>query len=167
MTIPVSTKSKQDYGTDPEFARAVEKRFGPIAWDLAAGAENALAPLYFSEEQDSLEQDWSGLHGNLWLNPPYKHILPWARKCRETRLDLDARILLLVPASVGSEWFAEHAWGHATILFLRPRLTFAGEAMPYPKDCMLCAYRGRWFDDAFKLGRASAPDDHVQLWRWK
>lgn len=49
-------------------------------------------------------------------------------------------ILMLVPASVGTHWFAQHVVPHAHVLYLAPRLTFVGETAPYPKDLMLCVY---------------------------
>jgi len=131
-------KSKQDYGTPWEFIRAVEARFGPITFDLAAHAGNAKHFFYYTEEEDSLAQDWHLLEGNLWLNPEFRKITPWAAKCA-AECALGARVPFLVPASVGSNWFADHVYGHALVLPVRPRLSFDGKS-PYPKDMMLCMY---------------------------
>lgn len=46
---------------------------------------------------------------------------------------------LLVPASVGSRWFAEHVHGWARVLALSGRLSFDGIA-PFPKDLILAVY---------------------------
>ena len=94
-----------------------------------------------------------GLKGNAWLNPEYRHIAPWAKKCAKTRLDRGAqKILLLVPASVGSNWFQRHCWEKSLVLLLNPRLTFVGHTHPYPKDLCLCVY-------------GVAPG--IDIWRWK
>src|SRR5574338_761749 len=102
--------SCQTYQTDPEFIAAVIKRFGVLNWDLAAEAGNAQAPKFITPEQDSFQVDWDklgeeDLPGNLWLNPPFSNIRPWAQKCANYRGS--GRVLFLVPASVGSNWLAD------------------------------------------------------------
>lgn len=131
--------SKQDYGTPPEFIRAVEERFGPIAFDLAASAENTVAPAYFDEEADSLKQDWWKLEGNLWLNPPFAHIEPWAAKCEEVR-HRQGWLFFLTPASVGCNWFERHLHRKAYVIGVSPRLTFVGESHGYPKDLSISLF---------------------------
>lgn len=127
--------SRQDYCTPAVFLDAVRARFGRLDWDLASTSTNAVAPLRLD---DSLNQDWGRIHGNLWLNPPFGDIAPWARKCAATPCGPDRRILLLTPASVGAKWF-DHVWGHAKVFALRGRLSFDGKT-PFPKDCMLSVY---------------------------
>jgi phage N-6-adenine-methyltransferase len=146
-------KSKQDYGTPTDFLQAVTDRFGPLAWDLAATAYNRVAPHFISEEENSFIKDWHLLDPGklLWLNPPFDRIEPWACKCRAESL-MGARILFLVPASVGSNWYANYIHGRALVLFLSPRLKFGGCEDPYPKDLMLAAF-------SFVPG--------FECWRWK
>lgn len=130
-------KSEGEYGTPRIFLQAVEKKFGPLVHDLAADHKNKACESYFSKETDALKQDWRALGtGNLWLNPPFSWIEPWAKKCK-LEGDRGANIFLLVPASVGSKWHREHVHLKATIYYLYGRLTFVGETTPYPKDCML------------------------------
>lgn len=148
--------SKQDYSTPPDFMRAIRGRFGKIYFDLAASPENAKSEYFFSEREDSLRQAWP-LCGNLWLNPPFKNIGVWAAKCAQWARGLDqasnARLLFLVPASVGSNWFADFVWGHAQVIFLNGRISFDGKN-PFPKDCMLCVY-------------GSLPWEDNYVWHWK
>lgn len=133
--------SKQDYATPPEFIEAVVKRFGRISYDLAASPENTKSEHYFSEAQNSLAQDWHSLSdgvANLWLNPPFDNISPWALKCAEEG-QRGARILFLTPASIGANWFAKHVHNKALVLALNGRICFDGKN-PYPKDCILSCY---------------------------
>ena len=130
-------QSRQDYGTPRRFLDAVERRFGPMAVDLASTPENAKAPSRV--DGDSLLANWSLLSGNLWLNPPFADIAPWARKCYE-EVTMQSEIYLLVPASVGTNWFRDWVFQKAYVMFLSPRLTFEGCSDPYPKDLMLCRY---------------------------
>jgi phage N-6-adenine-methyltransferase len=146
-------KSFQAYETPLEFIDAVKKRFGikHFAYDLAASAANTKATLYFDEAVDSLKQDWSKLRGDLWLNPPYAHIAPWAEKCAASAINGSRRrIFLLVPAAVGSNWFAQHVDGKALVLLLNGRICFDGKA-PYPKDCILAVYGAK---------------PGYEVWRW-
>ncbi len=133
--------SKQDYQTPKAFMEVVIARFGMIAHDLAADKDNAQSQIsFFSKEEDSLGHDWNGLSGNLWLNPPFSDITPWAKKCSE--YTGEGRILFLVPASVGSNWFHNYVNGKAFVLGVNPRLTFVGCSTPYPKDLILAVYGG-------------------------
>jgi hypothetical protein len=147
--------SKQTYETPPEFITAVERRFGVIDFDLSAtdGAQKGSHwhLQHFNPEQDSLLQDWAELRipaddeANAddparvaWLNPPFANIRPWAAKCEGVRL-LSRWTLLLVPASIGTGWYADHVLGKAMVFGIS-RITFLGTDGPYPKDLMLCAY---------------------------
>lgn len=132
-------RSKQDYETPAEFIEAVKSRLNISRFevDLAASGNNAKAAVYIDEETNSLEQcwiDWTG-PGWAWLNPPFGHIEPWARKCAKSGI----KIAFLVPAGVGANWFRDWVDGKALVLFLNGRLSFDGIA-PYPKDCILCLY---------------------------
>lgn len=152
-------RSRQDYGTPDDFLDAVERRFGSLTWDLAASEANTVvADRYYSESDDATEADWSARlteRDLAWLNPPFGAIgnvwaplvLYWTRRIP------GLRVLMLVPASVGSDWFARYVHGRALVLALSPRLTFAGERDPYPKDLALCCY-------GFGAGG-------FDVWRWK
>ncbi len=135
-------RSRQDYGTPWDFIHAVEKRFGKIVCDLAAHAGNAKCDAYLTPEVDSLSLPWADLYpsGTLWLNPEFSDLEPWAEKCAFESLTRHGLILLLTPASVGSNWFAAHVNRKAMVLGLSPRLQFEGTTAPYPKDLSLSVY---------------------------
>ncbi len=149
-------RSKQDYGTPWPFIRAVEAKWGMILHDLACTRANAKAPsgYYFDEGIDALKQSWADDFpaGNLWLNPPFANIDPWAEKCAVEGPMRHGLIFLLTPASIGTDWFANRVWRRARVLGISPRLTFEGTEDPYPKDLMLSIF-----------GRAT---DGFDVWRW-
>lgn len=149
-------KSKQTYETPPEFMRAVEKRFGPFDFDLACVPETAKAKKFYTPEDDSLIQPWHKLRGVLWLNPPYDNISIWAMKCAQ-QSRLGAKILFLVPASVGSNWHAQYVHNIAHVCLLNGRIQFVGAKDPYPKDCILACYGMR--NEGMEPG--------YSVWRWK
>lgn len=158
--ISSGTDSKQDYQTPWEFIHAVESKFGEIGFDLAADAANSKAgrgpigPLnFYSELDNSLIQPWHTLSGNLWLNPPFKRVSPWAHKCAE-EASLGAKILLLTPAAVDTNWWRDFVHEKARVLFLSPRIQFDGAGDPFMKPLSLACYN-------FSLPKWYEP------WRWR
>ena len=140
-------RSEQEVRTPPEFLTAVKCLLGTKGFgiDLAASKENATAPSYFTEDDDSLNIDWAGYIGIsawAWLNPPYAHIEPWVKKAAKERRHLSnyAGIAMLVPASTGANWWRDYVDRTAHVLLLNGRLTFVGHTAPYPKDCALLLY---------------------------
>jgi DNA (cytosine-5)-methyltransferase 1 len=140
-------QSKQDYQTPNEFMHAARKRLHIpyFGWDLAASKDNAQAEKYFTEAQNSLAQSWSSLYYNaampewLWLNPPYANIKPWVEKAAIESAN-GAHIAMLIPASVGANWWSDYVEHNSYQLFLNGRITFMGCTTPYPKDCALLLY---------------------------
>jgi phage N-6-adenine-methyltransferase len=151
-------RSIQTYSTPPEFIDAVKRKFkvDSFSYDLAASEENTKARFFFCEEEDSLKQDWSKINGDCWLNPPYSRIGPWAEKCAKTRSDwmlqgVEGRIFFLVPAAVGSNWFAQYVDARAAVYLLNGRISFDG-LHPFPKDNLLAVY---------------GPTPRYEVWSWK
>lgn len=135
-------RSKQDYATPQSFIDALAVRYGgPCLFDLAASHSNAKAPFFFTEEDDALSKDWTKLgdhpslggKGFVFLNPPFARIEPWACKLANECARLPRWTNMLVPASVGSNWFQQNVHGKLRFEPI-PRLTFVGETTPYPKD---------------------------------
>lgn len=138
-------KSRQDYQTPPAFLRAVRCTLGimDFAFDFAASPENAVVGRYYTEADNGLVQSWR-VTGPLewgWLNPPFSHIEPWVEKSfRESSADGGPRVAMLLPASVGSNWWRDWVHGKASVRFLNGRIQFVGAKDPYPKDCALLLY---------------------------
>ncbi len=131
--VSTGAKSVQEVKTPAEFLAAVRWRFGEFSWDLAADETNHVTPKWFgpgsTQNTDSFAHCWMGLPGGLmWLTPPFRKIAPWAAKCAEVASEaMGRRIALLVPAAVGSNWFAKYVDKQALVLFLSPRLNFNGD----------------------------------------
>lgn len=149
-------RSVQEVGTPREFLDAVETRFGKLDFDLAANDDNSVCgPFFYGPgsmySDDALTTWWGGKPVFHWLNPPYSKIEPWAKKCATDRHP-EGRIAFLIPAAVGTNYFATYIHDKALVLFLSPRLTFVGHAQSYPKDLILAVY-------GEKPG--------YECWRWK
>ena len=131
--------NNQDCETPRDFIAAVEAKFGPIAWDLAAQANTCKArdPLaYFDRAHDSLIQDWAacGTLGRTWLNPPFANLKPWLVKAHACRA-ISAPLVLL-PASVCTEYFDAFVRWRAMVYEVTPR-PFAREV----RDVILADFR--------------------------
>lgn len=131
-------RSEQTIGTPPALLAAVGRKFGAIVFDLACTADNAVAENFYAlEHGDSLVREWPRAgQGLCWLNPPFGKIVPWAQRCASS----GAHVAMLVPASVGSNWFRDHVLRRAMVYALSPRVRFVGHTHPFPKDLILCVY---------------------------
>jgi phage N-6-adenine-methyltransferase len=90
-----------DRATSPEVFDPLHARFN-FSIDVAAAEHNAKVPLYFSIDDNGLEQSWAG--HRVWCNPPYSSIAPWVEKawaeCGSAEL-----IVMILPANR-----TEQAW---------------------------------------------------------
>lgn len=131
-------RSTQNVGTPPELLDAVRDRFGELTFDLAASHENAVCAKYFTEYDDALVQSWpTGLN---WLNPPFGNIGAWVKKAyAESQLQPHCRVIMLVPASVSTNWYRDYVDGKAYCIPIR-RVKFVGHDQVFPKDMMLIVY---------------------------
>ncbi len=143
MTEDKPPDNPQNWATPPEFMAAIEKRFGKPGFDLAASIENAKAEHFYTEQDDSLKQDWvtpKGLDPLVrYANPPFRNIKEWAEKCESVRF-LPRLTLLLVPASVDSNWFDDHVHNKGHWFGLKGRIKFVGATNQYMKPIMLVLY---------------------------
>ena len=153
--------SKQDYATPPEFLSAVKKllHIEDFDIDLAASEENSVAVAFYDETYGSLKRigDWLIYpDGWAWCNPPYSHIAPWVEKAYKESL-LGAKVTMLLPASVGSNWWRDWVHHKAVAVLLNGRISFVGHTTPYPKDLALLLY-----DEADTHGISP----YYTIWSW-
>lgn len=82
-----------DRRTPPALFRKLNDRYG-FTLDVAASAENALCPDYFSHRLDGLLQPWCG---RVWCNPPYSRLEAWVVKAWDevSKGNCDLAVLLL------------------------------------------------------------------------
>lgn len=148
-------RSEQVVCTPPELLMAVTKRLciGNFVWDLAASQDNKVCDSCWTEEDNALEQSWNMIAGWNWCNPPFGKMEPWVKKAAEESWR-GAYTVMLVPASVGANWWLTWVEGYAYQSFLNGRITFVGHDKPYPKDCAILLYTPWGF-----LGH--------EIWSWK
>lgn len=116
--------SGRHWGTPPEVFDPLHREFD-FTLDPCATADSAKCPLFFTEEQNGLEQSWEG--HRVFMNPPYgRGIYPWTRKARES----GTLVVGLLPASTDLSWWHEDILGHAEIRYLRGRVRYLTDG-PY------------------------------------
>lgn len=96
--------------------------------DVAASAENAKCPRFYTEQNCGLSASWAG--ERVYCNPPFSDIAPWIQKAwAETRAEL---VVMLLPANrteqgwwqTGIEPFRDQALSPLTTEFLSGRIRF-------------------------------------------
>lgn len=106
--------------------------------DIAADADNAKAPRYYTVEDNALQQEWNCTNG--WLNPPYGRIIGQftQRAIEQVENGNAERITLLVPARTDTNWFQELADWATHIHFIKGRIKFENpekgntQSAPFP-----------------------------------
>lgn len=174
-------KGNNNASTPMVFINAVVKKFGELGVDLAANIGNHKAPLWLGPGStvapklgqpppyNSFDFDWHTFSSLCWLNPPFTNITPWVRKCA-AEVQLGARILLLVPASVGANWYWDWVVPYADVYSVG-RMVFDdcydkhGELItdPYPKDLILCRYD---WTTKYVTGKGNGVAELIR-WRWQ
>jgi len=99
--------------------------------DVCSTPENAKCRRFFTEEDDGLQQEWTGA---CWMNPPYgRQIARWVEKAFKSSLD-GALVVCLVPARTDTQWWHQYVTRASDIRFLRGRLKFGGaeNSAPFP-----------------------------------
>lgn len=132
--------SEQVVCTPKDFLAALKGKLGieQFTIDLAADEYNTVAQTFYGEEDDSLVQEWAK-PGWCYCNPPYADIEPWVAK-GWIESQSGANIAMLLPASVGSNWWKTYVHNKGYVLLASPRLTFVGHTSPYPKDLVVVLY---------------------------
>lgn len=126
--------------TPPDFYARLDAEFA-FTLDAAASSDNALAPTYYTEDDDGLRQDWTG---TVWCNPPYgRTIGRWLAKGRRSAESGSADVVvMLVPARTDTAYWHEHVMRADEVRLVAGRLRFSGaDQAPFP--CAVVVFRGR------------------------
>lgn len=118
------------WSTPQDFFDALNSIFN-FTLDVCANAENTKCENYFTEEQNGLEQEWTG---TCFMNPPCgRTIGVWMSKAYSASKDNNATVVCLVPARTDTKWWTQYAI-HGEIYFVVGRLKFGNQpnAAPFP-----------------------------------
>lgn len=139
--VMFSSKS-ENWATPQDFFDELNKEFH-FTVDLCATEENNKCENYYTPEQDSLKQVWSGI---CWCNPPYgRSVGLWVRKASESCKLGGATIVMLLPARTDTKWFHDYIYNknNVEIRFVRGRLKFGDGKNSAPFPSMVVVFRQR------------------------
>jgi phage N-6-adenine-methyltransferase len=110
--------------------------------DVCATKDNAKCKDYFTEEQNGLEQNWTGI---CWMNPPYgREISKWMKKAYESSLQ-GATVVCLVPSRTDTNWWHTYAI-HGKIEFIKGRLKFGDSKNSAPFPSAVVIFKGENYE---------------------
>ena len=133
MNTDVMFSSKTDqWSTPPIFFNTLNDEFH-FSLDACASSENAKCVNYYTKEQNSLIQDWTG---TIWCNPPYgREISKWIKKGYCSSINGNT-VVMLLPARTDTKWFHEYIYNkpNVELRFIKGRLKFGDckNAAPFP-----------------------------------
>lgn len=119
----------QEYETPQELFDILDDEFD-FTLDVCADANNHKTSIYFTEEQNSLIQDWKGV---CWMNPPYKNMRKWIVKAYEESKKHNSIVVCLIPARTNTLWWHDYCM-KGEIRFIKGRPKFKGciHGLPQP-----------------------------------
>ena len=137
------SSKKMDWATPQDFFDKLNEEFyftlDPCADDL-----NHKCKKYYTEEQDGLQQDWSG--EKVFCNPPYGRDVPkWVKKCYDETHTGDCLLaVMLLHARTDTRWFHDYIYHKADeVRFVKGRLRFGGQTTNAPFPSMVVVFWGR------------------------
>lgn len=134
------SSSRSDWETPEWLLRRIEREFGEIGLDVAAGCDNNVASKFYSTDNDAMDpkKSWKSELGISFCNPPYgrKSTPAWICRAFKECTDNAADIVCVVPARTETTWFHE-VCAQGDIYLLKGRVTFClgGEPVapaPFP-----------------------------------
>ncbi len=132
-----------EWRTPPELFQVLDAEFA-MRLDAAATNENALCPVYLTEDEDGLVQEWAGF-GSVFCNPPYgTQIGRWVQKAYEESRK-GATVVMLIPARTETRYWHDFVMRAAEIRFIRGRLRFSGIKVNAPFPSAVVVFRPGWF----------------------
>lgn len=130
------TSKTDDWSTPQDFFDKLNAEFG-FNLDPCASKENAKCSRFFTQEDDGLQQKWTG---RVFMNPPYgRQIGLWVKKAYESYRG-GAVVVCLLPARTDTKWFHEYCV-KGQIRFIKGRLKFGGSSNSAPFPSMVVIFK--------------------------
>lgn len=137
MINPGLFTSNTDLWATPQvFFDEMNREFG-FELDVCATDENAKCSKYFTEREDGLSQEWTGV---CWMNPPYgREIGKWIEKAYTSAMG-GATVVCLLPARTDTRWWHNYCM-KGEIRFIKGRLKFGDGKNPAPFPSAVVIFR--------------------------
>ena len=141
MSVHFSSKTDL-WETPQQFFEKYNSKY-KFTLDVCASFENHKCDHYFTEIEDGLSKNWSGV---CWMNPPYgREIIKWMEKAYLSSLN-GATVVCLVPARTDTKWWHEYAM-NGDIEFIRGRLKFGNSKNNDPFPSAVVVFEGKNYGD--------------------
>lgn len=104
--------------------------------DVAASPENTKLPVFYTEAEDGLAQEWRGV---AFCNPPYSKSAKWIQKGYLAAMAGQATVVLLIGARPDTSYWWRWV-RHGEVRFLPGRLRFIGAeggSAPFPSAVVI------------------------------
>lgn len=121
--------NNQEYATPLNLFNILNDEFH-FTLDVCADEKNKKVESFYSQEQNSLGLDWSGI---CWMNPPYKDMKKWVIKAYNESIKHNAVVVCLIPARTNTAWWHDYCM-KGEIRFIKGRPKFEGciHGLPQP-----------------------------------
>ena len=157
--------ASDEWETPDDLYESLDEEFH-FTLDPCATDENHKCEKYYTEEQDGLNQDWSG--EIVFVNPPYSQVYEWVEKAynesRRVSRVLPRKdcplcngagggkgwmcgctcrrttVVMLLPSRTGTRWFHDYATKATEVRFIRGRLKFGGSGNSAPFDSLILIF---------------------------
>lgn len=136
----IFSRKSDEWITPQDFFDELDKKYH-FDMDVASTKENAKCRIFFTKEEDGLDQKWAG---NVWCNPPYSKVGKWIQKASE-EMENGVTTVMLVPSRTDTRWFHDYVYRKPgiDIEFIKGRMRFSGATGNAPFPNMLIVFKGK------------------------
>lgn len=125
----------------------LNNKYGPFELDAAASKDNALCTKFYTEEDNSLIQDWGT--GNVFCNPPYSKAPEFITKAWEedqSKQLINRNIVLLLPARTSNPEWHKFIFNYAAeLIFIDGRIKFSNSKAGAPFPSIVVVFNRQFF----------------------
>jgi phage N-6-adenine-methyltransferase len=121
-------KTRDDWETPPYFFNLLNNIFN-FTLDPCSSKDNHLCEKYYTEEDNGLKQDWGGEIA--FVNPPYKYIKAWVKKCYQESVKPNTTVVMLIPNRTDTEYWHNYIWKAHEVWLCKKRVLFLIDGKDY------------------------------------
>lgn len=132
------TSNADDWTTPDDFYALLDAEFN-FTLDPCCYPETAKCEQFFTQEDDGLEQEWTG---SVFVNPPYGRVIgKWVAKAYQAAQTTADVVVMLIPARTCSRYWHDYCMKAAEIRFVRGRLRFGLSQINAPFPNAIIVFR--------------------------
>ena len=133
----IFTSNSEDWETPQALYDLLNEKYH-FDLDACADETNFKHEVYFSKEENSLEQTW---FGTVFMNPPYgPQIKKWVAKAYSESQKGNCTVVCLLPSRTDTVWFHDFCT-KGNITFIKGRLKFSNSKSSAPFPSMITVFK--------------------------